>query len=111
MPLRRKDDALEAGALLMDGLDADFAGWSFQRLDMDGNRRLIRDANDSLLRSFVGGMLRECCAEMSKSSPGNHSGLGDTTLERDPCPDWCTQNGVSPRREESARKDQERSME
>ena len=52
MPLRRKDDAREAGALLIDGLAADTTGWSFHRLDMEGNRRLIRDAKESLLRSF-----------------------------------------------------------
>jgi hypothetical protein len=50
-------------------------------------------------------MLRECCADISKSSPGNHSGLGDTTLERDPWPDWCTQKGVSPVSIGSARVD------
>lgn len=71
----------------MEGLEAGLAGCSFQRLDMDGNRRLMRDANDSLLRSFGVCWLGECCADISKSSPGDHSGLGDTTLERDPSPD------------------------
>lgn len=40
----------------MDGFDADFNadfdGWSFQRFEKDGKRRLIRDANESLLRSL-----------------------------------------------------------
>jgi hypothetical protein len=96
IPLRRRDDARDAGALLIDGLEADLAGCSFQRLDMEGNRRLIRDANESLLRSLGLYWLRGGCAKISKSSPGDHSGLGDTTLERDTRPAWCAQKGVSP---------------
>jgi hypothetical protein len=96
IPLRRMDDARDAGALRTDGLEADLAGCSFQRLDMEGNRRLIRDANESLLRSLGLCWLRGGCAIISKSSPGDHSGFGDTTLERDTRSAWWAQKGVSP---------------
>ena len=80
----------------MEGFDADFDGCSFQRFENEGKRRLMREVNDSLLRSFEFCWVSVDCAEMSESSPGVHSGLGDTTLERDPCPVWCAQKGVSP---------------
>lgn len=78
----RNEGVLETGALLMEGLDAELEDWSFHRLDMDGNLRLIRDANDSLLRSLELRSLNEVFAERSQSSPGVHSGVGDTTADR-----------------------------
>lgn len=92
----RKDGVRDAGALLVEGLETDFEGWSFHRLDIEGKRRLIREANDSLLRSLVSCRLEICSAERSKSSPGVHSGFGETTLDRDSWLVWCMQKGVSP---------------
>jgi len=92
----RRDDVRDAGALLTDESKAEFEGWSFQRFDIEGNRRLMREARDSLLRSLDLRLFTGCCGEISNSSPGVHSGLGDTILDRDSWPVWCAQNGVSP---------------
>lgn len=62
---RRNDDVRDAGALLIEGFDAEFDDWSFHRFDMDGNLRLIREANDSLLRSLELRRLKDGCAERS----------------------------------------------
>lgn len=63
--LKRKEEVRDAGALLMEGLDAEVVGWSFHRFDIDGNLRLIRDASDSLLRSLESRRLKDDCVERS----------------------------------------------
>ena len=83
MLLIRRDEVRDAGALRTDESTTEFVGWSFQRFEIDGKRRLMRDARDSLLRSLDLRRFTGCCGEMSNSSPGVHSGLGDTTLDRD----------------------------